>query len=140
MSKPIQEGLFTWPSDQPELLGSYCKKCDEYYFPVKDSSACCPEPDDLETVPLGSSGTLWSWTIQGFMPKAPYKTDETPETFMPYGVGYVELPCGLKVESRLRAKGNEGFKIGMQMRLAIEPFRGIGGANEELHFLFEAVE
>ena len=62
---------------------------------------------------LGNEGTLWTWTIQSFMPKTPYHTDETPETFTPYGVGYVELACGLKVESRLRENTPEQLTIGM---------------------------
>jgi uncharacterized OB-fold protein len=72
---------------------------------------------------LGSEGTLWTWTIQSFMPKTPYSTDETPETFMPYGVGYVELACGLKVESRLRENTPDKLQIGMPMKLEIIPMR-----------------
>jgi uncharacterized OB-fold protein len=72
---------------------------------------------------LGSEGTLWTWTIQSFMPKTPYNTDETPETFSSYGVGYVELACGLKVESRLRENTPDNLKIGMPMKLEIIPMR-----------------
>ena len=72
---------------------------------------------------LGSEGTLWTWTIQSFMPKTPYHTDETPETFSPYGVGYVELACGLKVESRLRENTPDNLKIGMPMKLEVIPMR-----------------
>ena len=72
---------------------------------------------------LGSEGNLWTWTIQSFMPKTPYNTDETPETFSPYGVGYVELTCGLKVESRLRENTPDNLKIGMPMKLEIIPVR-----------------
>lgn len=136
MSNPIQEGLFTWPSEAPELLGARCVECGEYYFPEPKGCAACSS-SHLEAVSLGSSGTLWSWTIQGFMPKEPYKTDETPETFAPYGVGYVEMPCGLKVESRLRAGADGDYKIGMKMALVVEPFRGVG-SEEEVHFLFKA--
>ncbi|MFT6311000.1 MAG: putative OB-fold protein, partial [Porticoccus sp.] len=32
---PIQEGLFTWPSDNPALLGSRCQQCGIADFPVK---------------------------------------------------------------------------------------------------------
>ena len=50
---------------------------------------------------LGHSGRLWSWTIQGFEPKPPYDGSSSHAGFEPYGVGYVELEGGLKVESRL---------------------------------------
>ena len=136
MSNPIQSGLFTWPSETPELLGARCLECGEYFFPEPKGCAACSS-SALEVVPIGSTGTLWSWTIQGFMPKHPYKTDETPETFKPYGVGYIEMPCGLKVESRLRSGVDGKYEIGMKMDLVVEPFRG-KGSDEELHFLFQA--
>ena len=72
---------------------------------------------------LGNQGKLWTWTVQSFMPKTPYHTDETLETFTPYGVGYVELACGLKVESRLRENTPEQLKIGMAMKLEIVKVR-----------------
>ena len=56
----------------------------------------------METVELAPRGTLWTWTIQGFPPKAPPYVGETdPARFEPFGVGYVELPGQLKVEARL---------------------------------------
>ena len=52
----------------------------------------CTGPN-TETVELGTRGTLWTWTVQGFPPKAPpYVGDTDPQTFLPFGVGYVELP------------------------------------------------
>ena len=27
------EGLFTWPADEPHLIGGLCKGCDTYFFP-----------------------------------------------------------------------------------------------------------
>jgi uncharacterized OB-fold protein len=38
-------------------------------------------------------------------------------------VGYVELACGLKVESRLRENTPDDLKIGMPMKLEIIPMR-----------------
>ena len=77
----------------------------------------------MASADLGNQGTLWTWTVQSFMPKTPYHTDETPETFRPYGVGYVELACGLKVESRLKENTPEELKIGMRMKLEIVTVR-----------------
>lgn len=120
--KPLHEGLFSWPSTSPSLLGTRCMDCGEHAFPSQDSCRAC-SGQNMVPADLGSEGTLWTWTIQSFMPKTPYNTDETPETFSPYGVGYVELACGLKVESRLRENTPDNLKIGMPMKLEIIPMR-----------------
>lgn len=74
------------------------------------------------------------------MPKTPYHTDETPETFRPYGVGYVELPCGLKVESRLRENTPDQLHIGMPMKLEIITVRKDEEGNDLVTFQFCTAE
>lgn len=136
--EPIQTGLFSWPSPQPELLASRCINCGQYAFPAQDSCRAC-SGDQTEVVGIGREGVLWTWTIQSFMPKDPYHTDETPETFKPYGVGYVEMPCGLRVESRLRENTPEALQIGMPLVLEIIPVRVENGV-EKVTFQFRAKE
>ena len=94
----------------------------------------------MTSADLGNQGTLWTWTVQSFMPKTPYHTDETRETFRPYGVGYVELACGLKVESRLKENTPEELKIGMPMKLEIITVRKDGEGADLLTFQFCAAE
>ena len=36
--KPIADNLFTWPSDQPKLLGSKDTETGRYFFPAKKSN------------------------------------------------------------------------------------------------------
>jgi len=133
---PIQEGLFTWPAERPQLLGSRCRRCGEYAFPAQPyCRSCCGR--DTELVELGDRGVLWTWTIQSFMPKTPYLSDESPETFRPYGVGYVEMPGGLRVEARLAPNTPEELQIGMRMKLAIVPFRTDADGNQLMTFTFE---
>jgi uncharacterized OB-fold protein len=74
------------------------------------------------------------------MPKDPYLTDETPETFVPYGVGYVELECGLRVESRLRQNTTADLAIGMPMTLEIIPVRKDDQGAELVTFQFTKKE
>lgn len=136
---PIHEGLFTWPAAQPELLGSRCIKCNEVTFPAQSDCRAC-SGRETEVIPIGNQGTLWSWTIQSFMPKEPYHSDETPETFKPYGVGYVEMPGGVRVEARLEPNTQEQLKIGMPMQLTIVPFRTDSDGNQIMTFCFRAVE
>jgi len=104
----------------PRLMGSRCTACGERYFPAcRGCTRCCST--DLAPADLGGRGSLWSWTVQGFLPKAPYDSGETASDFAPYGVGYVELSCGLKVEARLTEV--EGLVIGMPMALVVVPYR-----------------
>ena len=131
------EGLFTWPSDDPRLIGSKCANCGEVTFPAQDGCPnCCRQ--DVERVLLPKRGTLWTWTVQGFLPKSPpYAGTETAETFLPYGVGYVELPGRVRVETRLTLSDPDKLKIGMEMELVIEKFMEEGEGNEVMFFAFK---
>ncbi|BFM08339.1 Zn-ribbon domain-containing OB-fold protein [Halioxenophilus aromaticivorans] len=136
---PIHEGLFTWPAEQSQLLGSRCLNCGETTFPAQSDCRHC-SGRETDVVPLGSKGTLWSWTIQSFMPKEPYHSDENPETFRPYGVGYVEMPGGVRVEARLTPNQREQLRIGMPMQLEIVPFRTDEQGTQIMTYCFSALE
>lgn len=116
---PVAEGLFSWPSDDPQLIGSKCPACGEVTFPAQTGCPACP-CDDCEQIGLSRRGTLWTWTIQHFPPPHPYLGD--PRTFVPFGVGYIELAEGVRVEARLTQNEAERLRIGMEMELVIEPF------------------
>jgi uncharacterized OB-fold protein len=107
---------------RPALLGSRCSACGEVYFPTaRGCTRCCSTR--LEPFDLGHRGRLWSWTVQGFCPKPPYDGAGTEADFRPYGVGYVELACGIKVESRLTLADPAQLRIGIEMELVLEPYR-----------------
>jgi len=136
---PIHEGLFTWPAAKPQLLGSRCNQCAEATFPAQPDCRGCGSRETT-IVELGDRGKLWTWTIQTFMPKQPYHSDETPETFRPYGVGYVEMPGGVRVEARLQANSPEQLQIGMPMQLDIIPLRTDENGDQNMTFSFSAVQ
>jgi len=139
MQVAIDERLFTWPSDDPHLLGSRCSDCGCVTFPQQSG---CPRCNSVEMhmVELPTHGTLWTWTTQGFRPKsAPegiYRGDDTEETFEPYAVGYVTLPGHCKVETRLI--GND-FEIDGEMELVIVPFCRDEAGNDVMTFAFKGV-
>jgi uncharacterized protein len=112
MLAPIAPGLWT-DEAEPRLIGAQHRESGQIIFPTPDGDAAAA----YDAVPLAREGTLWSWTIQGFEPKEPYTG---PKPFVPYGVGYVELAGQVIVETRLTTTA--GLKIGMPMRLVIEPF------------------
>jgi uncharacterized protein len=66
-------------------------------------------------VALPTRGKLWTWTLQRFMPKPPYRSIEG--LFVPFAVGYVELPGALRIEARLAADDASKLAIGADMEL-----------------------
>ena len=111
---PIIEGLFTWPSDKPQLIASRCKKCRTVSFP---KAAFCGNPDceklreNVEVIKLSNSGTLWSFTTQIYAPPAPFKK----EPFEPYGIGMVDTEEGLRVLGILTSSDN--LKVGTKVEM-----------------------
>lgn len=136
---PVAEGVFTWPSERPCLLGSRCTECGTHAFPPQSGCARCTGTD-TDVVELARVGQLWAWTVQGFPPKAPpYLGDVDPATFRPYGVGYVELPGQVKVEARLTEADPDKLHIGMAMQLVIVPIGTDADGNEVVTFAFAPV-
>ncbi len=133
---PVADGVFTWPSEQPALLGSRCSDCGNHMFPIQSGCPKCTGTT-TETVELGRTGTLWTWTVQGYPPKSPpYAGDANPKTFEPFGVGYVELPGEVKVETRLTVSDPEQIEIGMAMELEIIPLYVNEDGDEVMTFAF----
>ncbi len=73
----------------------------------------------MATIELGRTGTVWTWTTQNFRPPPPYSG---PEEFVPYHIGYVELPGEVIVESYLTGYGDGHPVIGDAVELTIIPF------------------
>ena len=119
---PIAEGLFTWPSNDPRLIGSRCSNCGVVTFPAQNSCAAC-SGTETENIELERRGKLWTFTLQCFLPnRPPYDGPETPETFKPFGVGYVELPDQTRVQARLKTEDVTKLKVGMEMELVVEKY------------------
>lgn len=133
---PIAEGLFTWPSDSPRLIGSKCTDCSEVTFPAQQRCPSCP-CDSCGEILLGRRGTLWTWTVQNFPPPHPYIGD--PRSFVPFGVGYVELPEGVRVEARLTENDASRLEIGMEMELVVEKFADADSGDVLMTFAFQPV-
>ena len=133
---PVTEGLFTWPSDSPQLIGGRCATCGVVTFPRQTGCSRCTGTDIAEEL-LPRRGQLWTWTIQGFLPKSPpYAGPETAKDFRPYGVGYVDLGGLVKVETRLTVNDPATLQIGMEMQLVVIPFTTDSDGREVVTFAF----
>jgi uncharacterized OB-fold protein len=104
--------------DGPVLVGGRCTSCGSVAFPRQTPCARCAGTGIEEHV-LATSGTLWTWTVQGFRPKTPY---DGPEEFTPYGVGYVDLGGEVLVESRLTVADPARLAIGLHVELVTETY------------------
>jgi uncharacterized protein len=132
---PVAERVFTWPSDDPQLIGSRCGTCGIVTFPVQDSCPRCASIEMAEHL-LARRGRLWAWTTQHFPPPSPPYAGPTGKDFVPFGVGYVELPDEVKVETRLTEAEPDALRPGMDMELVLVPFRTDENGNEVVTFAF----
>jgi uncharacterized OB-fold protein len=111
----VEASLFA-SLDPPRLAGSRCASCATVTFPAQSACPKCAA-DQMVPVELADRGTLWTWTVQAFEPKAPYRPPVSG--FQPFGVGYVDLGEVI-VEARL-AGDPAALEIGMPMRLTLLP-------------------
>lgn len=133
---PIREGLFEALEDGPHLIGSRCRECGEVTFPA---NAFCPQccTETTANVPLSRRGTLYSFTVQRFKPPPPYRA---PEPFVPYGVGMIELPEGLRVTAVLEEGDPSRLRVGIEMELVLASFFEDDEGNEVLGYKFRTIK
>jgi uncharacterized protein len=126
----IDETLFDG-ADPPRLVGARCTGCRTVVFPRQDS---CPRCSDgaMAAHVLPDSGEIWSWTVQSFPPKEPYRPPA--EGHQPYALGYVDLG-EILVEARLDIP-RRLIRIGLPVRLTtVEAYRDEDGT-QVLTFAF----
>lgn len=129
----IREGLLIGPLsdlDNVRLAGCRCASCGETSL---GSKSICPNcgGDSVSEIPLGNRGKLWSFTVVRHRPPGDYKG---PEPFVPFGLGLVELPEGLRVLSPIQCD-IDVLKINLELRF--KPYvRNDAGAREVVAFAF----
>ncbi|MGV0813336.1 OB-fold domain-containing protein [Mycolicibacterium boenickei] len=116
MAEVIDPGIMEIIDGRLRLVGGRCGACGEIEFPRKQSCRDCGGVD-IAGVPLADQGVLWSWTVQRFPPPSPPYFGAADE-FEPFGVGYVELPGQVIVETRLTESDPDRLRIGMPMALS----------------------
>ena len=135
---PVAEGIFTFGNDEPQLIGSACTECGIVTFPAQDSCPRCASTSMTERL-LARRGRLWAWTTQEFPPPSPPYSGPAGNDFVPFGVGYVELPGDVKVETRLTESDSHALVPGMEMELVLVPFRTNDDGDEVVTFAFRPV-
>jgi uncharacterized OB-fold protein len=134
----VAEGVFTFPADEPQLVGSKCADCGIVTFPGQTSCPRCGTTH-MEEHLLARRGTLWAWTTQSFPPPPPYRGPGGKD-FVPFGVGYVTLGDEVRVEARLTENDPDKLAHGMEMELVIVPFTTDDDGNEVVTFAFRPTQ
>lgn len=134
----VADGIFTMEGGRPRLLGSRCTNCGNHMFPRQRGCPKCMF-DEQEDVELATTGTLWTWTVQAFPPKAPPYLGPVGDDFRPYGVGYVELDGQLRVEARLTESDPAKLTVGMPMELVLDTLGVDEDGNEIVTYAFATI-
>ena len=124
---PVRPGLFT-DTEPPALLGSRCGACGSAHFPRADTCPYCAA-DGPEAVELSGRGTLWAWTAVTSPPPG-YRGA------VPYGIGVVELPEGVRVITRLTEGDPAALSDGQAMELRVVPLHRDEDGNDVVTYAF----
>jgi len=131
------EGLFTWPANEPHLIGGLCKGCNTCFFPKFSEfhkPGCSQGP--VEEVLLSRRGKLASYTIQCFPVPWPFPN---PEPFVPFSIGIVALPEGIEVIGQLTGVSVEDVRTGIDVELVVEKLYEDKDGNEAMTWKFRPV-
>jgi uncharacterized protein len=134
---PIRDGLLTGALsnlDEVRLLGSRCSQCGETSLGRAKVCANCGQATITE-IPLSNHGVLWTFTVVRHRPPGDYKG---PDPFVPFGMGLVELPEGLRVLSPIQCDVAQ-LKIGLQLRFK-PVVRKESDGREIVSFTFESAD
>lgn len=135
---PIREDLFAaplWPLEQVRLRGSRCRSCGETFLGKRPACENC-QSEDLEELALSKRGKIYSYTIQRYRPPGDYIG---PDPFVPFAVGLIELPEGLRILSSLKDCDVDSVKIGMDVELEVEKLHQDPEGNAVITFRFKPV-
>lgn len=122
------------PEDgQPHLLGSRCNSCGKVFFPQQALCTECFQEGSLKEHPLSSRGRLYSFTIVE-------RESLAPKGFqVPYAYGYVNLPEGVRVLSKIIGWTPETLRIDAEVELVLEAIRENSEGQKVMGFRFKLV-
>ena len=129
--------VFTWPADEPQLIGGRCAdvrrrsrsrsrpSCARCGSTERRARTCCPAGARSGPSPPRSS-----------CPRSPTPAARRRRRSAPYGVGLVQLGDEVRVEGRLTESDPAELRIGMEVELVVVPFRTDDDGTEVMTFAF----
>jgi uncharacterized OB-fold protein len=133
---PCRDGLWSMPSspdEKPQLIGSQCPSCGEIFFPANPVCVNC-QNQTMKDIKLSRRGKVWTYTTVMLAPPQWYQGP------VPFDLGYVELPEGVRIWTRLLGAEAGTFKIGQEVELDIDVMQEDGEGNEILGYCFVPAE
>lgn len=106
---PVREELFD--AGAGRLLAGRCSRCEQLSFPVAAYCSHCGA-SSLAPEPVGATGVIYSYTVARFAP--PGYAGEVP-----YAVGLVDLPEGIRVTTTLTAGDLGALQVGADVRFQL---------------------
>lgn len=135
---PLKEGL--WIDERAaggrlELLGSECGACGEVFFARREIGFCgyC-QSRDLKEIRLSPRGKIYSYTVVMQRPPVYYQGP------VPYAIGFVELPEGVRVETLFTDCDFDALKVGMPAELVLRTLHQDEAGNDVQTYMFRPVE
>jgi len=128
---PCREGLWSTPlaaDGKPQLIGSKCSQCGEVFFPVNPVCVNC-QNQTMNEIKLSRRGKVWSFSAI-MLPPPRYKGE------VPFHLGYVELPEGIKIWTRILKAEVGGLQVGQEVELEIDIMEEDDEGNEVLGYCF----
>lgn len=117
---PFVAGHFTWPADEPRLLGTRCDTCHRVTFPP---ATVCPEPGcggtGMHPTPLTRRGTLASFTVVRYPPPPPFVPSDP---FLPFAIAEVAFVEGVQVIGPVPTEDGLDLAVGEPMETVVEPY------------------
>lgn len=113
----LREDLFelpTAPGGEPRLLGSRCPSCGCHVFPRLDLCPNCDSDEPTERVVLGSSGTVFTYTVA---------RQALPGFDVPYVIAAVRLEEGVDVLAHIETDDVDEVRIGLPVKLSVGPIK-----------------
>jgi len=131
---PIRENLWLDTLNGPRLIGSKCPQCGELYFPRKENNLCtyC-QSMNLEDFQFSTKGKIYSHTSIMQRPPVYYRGE------VPYSIGYVELPEGIRIETLFTGCDIEKIHVGMDVELVVEKLHEHDDGKEVVTYKFRPI-
>jgi len=135
---PAIGGLFTWPSKDPRLIATKCMSCGNVRFPSGNTcnNPFCEDRDNVAEVELSKKGKVFSYFIEYYQPPLPFPQQKS---FEPYGVGWVELPDGIRIIGMMTQCDIKDIKVGMEVELVVEKLCEDEQGNEAMTWKWKPV-
>ncbi len=134
---PVKEGLWTVPAvpgEKSQLMGSQCNNCGEVFFPKRENWLCSScQSSDLKEIKFSPRGKIFSYTVVMQRPPVYYQGE------VPYAIGFVELPEGIRVETLFTGCKLEDLRVGMEVEMLIDKLHTEEDGTEVFCYKFKPV-